>query len=92
MSGDLDLYAKRQEVHVIRQTDKGTEVYKFDIRSESIIDSEYYYIQPNDVIYIPFSDARFVGANNISGTLSLIFSTLSFGLLIYSLITKFSGQ
>lgn len=92
MSGDLDLYAKRQDIHVIRQTDKGTEVYKFDIRSESIIDSEYYYIQPNDVIYIPFSDNRFVGANSISGTLSLIFSTVSFGLLIYSLITKFAGQ
>ena len=91
MSGDLDYYANRREIHVIRQTDKGTEVYKFDLRSESVIDSEYYYIQPNDVIYIPFSDSRFVGANNFSGTLSLIFSTVSFGLLIYSLIVKFSG-
>lgn len=90
MSGDLSLYAKRDKIQLIRQTQEGTVVKTFDLRSESIIDSEYYYIQPNDVIYIPFDDAKYWGAKNFSNVLSMTISTVSFGLLIYSIVNKFA--
>ncbi len=95
MSGDLSLYANRKEVHLIRQTPEGTKVMKFDLRSKSIIDSEYYYIQPNDVIYIPFDSAKHWGANHFTSVLSMTFATVSFGLFVYSIvntITKASKQ
>ena len=86
MSGDLSLYANRKEVHLIRQTSEGTKVMKFDLRSKSIIDSEYYFIQPNDVIYIPFDSAKHWGANHFTSVLSMTFATVSFGLFVYSIV------
>ena len=86
MSGDLSLYANRKDVHVIRQTPEGTKVMKFDLRSKSIIDSEYYYIQPNDVIYIPFDSAKHWGANHFTSVLSMTFATVSLGLFVYSIV------
>lgn len=88
MSGDLSLYAKRSKIQIIRQTQEGTVVKTFDLRSESIIDSEFYYIQPNDVIYIPFDDIKYWGAKNFTSVLSMAISTVSFGLLIYSIVNK----
>lgn len=86
MSGDLSLYANRKDVHIIRQTPEGTKVMKFDLRSKSIIDSEYYFIQPNDVIYIPFDSAKHWGANHFTSVLSMTFATVSFGLFVYSIV------
>jgi len=90
MSGDMTLYAKRSKIQIIRQTEAGTVVKTFDLRSQSLINSEYYYIQPNDVIYVPFDNAKFFGVSHITGLLSLGISTFSFGLLIYGLINQFS--
>jgi len=89
MSGDMSLYAKRSKIQIIRQTEHGTVVKTFDLRSQSIINSEYYYIQPNDVIYVPFDSAKFFGVSHFTGAMSLVISTLSFGLLIYGLVTQF---
>lgn len=88
MSGDLSFYAKRNKIQIIRQTEKGTIVKTFDIRTKSIIDSEFYYIQPNDVIYVPFQNAKYVGADNFTNILSLTFTTLSFGLFVYSIVNS----
>ena len=73
-------------MHLIRQTAEGTEVKVFDLRSKSIIDSEYYYVQPNDVIYIPFDSAKHWGANHFTSVLSMTFATVSFGLFVYSVV------
>lgn len=86
MSGDMSLYANRKDVHLIRQTPEGTKVMKFDLRSKSIIDSEFYFIQPNDVIYIPFDGAKHWGANHFTSVLSMTFATVSFGLFVYSIV------
>ena len=86
MSGDLSLYANRKDVHLIRQTPEGTKVMKFDLRSKSIIDSEFYYIQPNDVIYIPFDGAKHWGASHFTSVLSMTFATVSLGLFVYSIV------
>ncbi len=86
MSGDLSLYANRKDIHLIRQTSEGTKVIKFDLRSKSIIDSEFYFIQPNDVIYIPFDSAKHWGANHFTSVLSMTFATVSFGLFVYSIV------
>ena len=89
MSGDLSLYANRKDVHIIRQTSEGTKVMRFDLRSKSIIDSEFYFIQPNDVIYIPFDSAKHWGANHFTSVLSMTFATVSFGLFVYSIVNTF---
>lgn len=88
MSGDLKMYSNRSKIQIIRQTSKGTVVKTFDIRTKSIIDSEFYYIQPNDVIYVPFTNAKAWGASHVTNVISLTMTTISFGLFIYSIVNS----
>lgn len=89
MSGDLSDYSDRTKIKLIRQTVNGTVVREFDLRSESIINSEYYYIQPNDVIYVQFSNAKYFGVRHITGLISTVLSTVSLGMLVWGLVERF---
>jgi len=88
MSGDLQDYSNRGKIQIIRQTSKGTIVKTFDVRTRSIIDSEFYYIQPNDVIYVPFRDEKIMGADHVTSVISITMTTISFGLFIYSIVNS----
>lgn len=82
-SRDVRPYGDRSKVKVIRQTETGTTTKVFDLRSSDIINSDYYYIQPNDVIYIQPLKRQVWGIDSF-GSLFAILSTLtSFGLLIF---------
>lgn len=61
-SGNISDYSVRSRVNIIRQTKDGSIVKTFDLRSKDIINTEFYYIQPNDVIYFPQSSSKFFGA------------------------------
>ena len=50
LAGDISTFGDRSSVKILRESPSGTRVSVFDIRSKEIINSEYYYIQPNDVI------------------------------------------
>ena len=43
----------RQEVIVIRKFLDGVKKYKLDFTKIDIFESENFYIQPNDIIYVP---------------------------------------
>ncbi|MBO6005326.1 MAG: polysaccharide biosynthesis/export family protein [Paludibacteraceae bacterium] len=88
ISGDLKPFSDRKKVRIIRKNNDKTEVKTFDLRSKDIINSEFYYIRPNDIIYVPSFNGQFFGIASFSNLLSTITSTLSFGVLIYSLSTK----
>lgn len=51
MAGDMDIYSHRRRVQVIRQTVDGSVIKDFDLTDAGIVDSEFYYVMPNDVIY-----------------------------------------
>lgn len=86
MVGDLPMYADRSKVKLVRTTVKGTVVKVFDLRTEKIINSEYYYIQPNDVIYIQQTVAKRVGVAHLANAISIAASTVSLGAIIYKFI------
>lgn len=77
MSGDLSETSDRKHIRIIRETDKGTKILEFDIRPKSLIDSEYYYIYPNDIIYVQRQFSSFYKVNNYSTLLSVITSSLA---------------
>jgi polysaccharide export outer membrane protein len=62
ISGLISEQGNREKVYIIRQISSGLTEYKlFDLRSKDVIDSEYYWIQPNDVIYMPRRASMFWG-------------------------------
>ncbi len=52
-AGDLTIYGRRDNVKLIREDAKGTKkVVELNLNSSEIINSEYYYLQQNDILYI----------------------------------------
>ena len=52
MAGDMTTYAKREEVIIVRHTENGSKMHRIDLLSDGILESEFYYIMPDDIIYI----------------------------------------
>ena len=52
MAGNMTNFAKNSEVRIIRQTDNGSEVVTVDMGQADILSSPYYYLKPNDIIYV----------------------------------------
>lgn len=84
MAGDMKLTGDRRKIRIIRESEDGARVLLFDIRSEAIVGTEFYYIQPNDVIYVQSMDERFFKSTGFTSLLSTLFSTLSLGTFLYS--------
>ncbi len=52
LAGDLTQAGDRRRVKLIRQTAGGSEVIMLDLTDPNLVQSPYYYLMPNDVIYI----------------------------------------
>jgi polysaccharide export outer membrane protein len=73
LAAPLQPFGNMKKVSIIRQTADGTEVKTFDLRSKDIVNSEYYYIQPNDVIYVEQVSRAFFGrVTSFSGVLGMV--------------------
>ncbi|MFH0755869.1 MAG: polysaccharide biosynthesis/export family protein [Bacteroidota bacterium] len=59
MAGDVDVYGRRSSISLIRSSPTGSTIKEFDLRDRNIVDSEYYYVMPNDVIYVQPIKGRF---------------------------------
>lgn len=88
LGGDLSVNANRKNVSIIREQGGDKKIMSFDIRSKELIDSDYYYIQPNDIIYIRRSKKGFYKINSFTGFLGMISSSLTFVLLVTNYSSK----
>lgn len=86
MAGDLGEFSDRSQIKLVREKDGQTVIKTFDVRSKDIINSEFYYIEPNDIIYIRQIPGKSFGINSASTALSVVASTISFGVFIYSVV------
>jgi len=88
MAGDLGIYSDKGKIQLIREINGKTVIKSFDLRSVDIINSEFYYIEPNDVLYIPSLRQQFFGITNLTGVFSFVLTTYSFGFWIYKLTSN----
>lgn len=84
LAGDLSSYAQRTEIKIIRETDQGPIIKTFDIRSEDIIHSEFYWIMPGDIIYVSRIKGQFFKMDSFNNFLAIFSSSLSLILLSLS--------
>jgi len=78
MTGDVQNSGDRKHVRIVRPNgNEPPEVLEFDIRSKSIIDSKYYYIYPNDLIYVSREPGAFYKVPSYSSFISLITSSVA---------------
>lgn len=88
MAGDIGDFGDRSKVRIVREKEGQTEVKVFDVRSKDIINSEYYYIEPNDVIYIQRIKGQSFGINSVTTSISVAATTLAFGGFVYGLVVR----
>lgn len=79
MTGDVMNSGDRRHIRIIRPKGDGEEpeVLEFDMRTNTIIDSKYYYVYPNDVIYVARTKDSFVKVPTYTGFLGLITSSVA---------------
>ena len=79
MTGDVMNSGDRRHIRIIRPRDGGQkpEILEFDMRTNSIIDSKYYYVYPNDVIYVARTKNSFYAVQNYAAFTSLITSSVA---------------
>jgi polysaccharide export outer membrane protein len=75
LAGDFGFYADRSKIRILRVT--------FDARSIDIINSEFYYLEPDDVIFLQPLKEQFFGVSTFWMAISTLVTTFSFGLIIY---------
>lgn len=52
LAGDLTIYGKRDNVLLIRESEKGREMIRFNLNNSELFDSPYFYLRQNDVVYV----------------------------------------
>ena len=79
MTGDVMNSGDRRHIRIIRPRDgaQEPEILEFDMRTNSIIDSKYYYVYPNDVIYVARTKNSFYTVPSYAGFISLITSSVA---------------
>jgi len=78
-AGDLTISGKRANVLIIREENNVKTYATIDLTSKKWFDSPYYYIKPNDVIYVNPNGAKVKSAGYI-GSLGTFMSVVSVGL------------
>ena len=83
LAGDLLMVASRHDVKIIRQYPEGTKIHTINLLDKGLIHTPYYFIQPNDVIYVEPLKAKSWGVGvNAAQSTALIMSLISSTLLI----------
>jgi polysaccharide export outer membrane protein len=58
LAGDLTIYGRRDNVMLIRDGEGKKEITRFNLDSSRTISSHYFYLRPNDVIYVEASASK----------------------------------
>ncbi len=86
MARDLTDFANRHKVAIIRQTKTGSEVVYIDMTDQTLLLSEYYYLRPNDILYVqPLKGKQFTFANFPYG---IVFGFISTTILLLSYLNQ----
>ena len=77
-------YANMKRIKLIRTSNNKRKVYKVDMRSLDAMNSEFYNLQPSDIIYV--EPSRYKSSRLNLTNASLAFSSVSYILLFYQLL------
>jgi polysaccharide biosynthesis/export protein len=88
LAGDLTIYGKRENILLIRD-ENGVKVTRhIDLTSPNFFNSPYYYLEPNDVIYVEPNKTKAATSGRSQQLVPIIFSALSFMAIIVDRLVK----
>ena len=90
LAGNMTNFAKNDEVKIIRQSNHGSEIITVDMGSADILSSPYYYLKPNDIVYVEPLKIKQWGFTTFP--YSTVFSIVTLGVTLYSIFSRSSGN
>jgi polysaccharide export outer membrane protein len=85
LAGDMTIYGQRNDILVCRIENNAKKFYHVNIASPDVFNSEAYYLQQNDVVYVKPNKAR-TSAANVSPVLGTYLSAASLLIGITTLV------
>lgn len=87
LAGDLTIYGKRNNVLIIREFEGKKKFIRVDITKTDFINSEYYYLQQNDVVYVEPNQTK-VNSSVVGSNVSTFLSIISILVTVFVVIIK----
>ena len=84
LAGNMTNFAKKSDVKIIRQTNNGSEIVTVDMGQADILSSPYYYLKPNDIVYVEPLKIKQWGFTTFP--YSTVFSIVTLGVTLYSIL------
>lgn len=88
LAGDLTIYAKRENVLVIREENGQKVIKRLDLNSDELLKSPYYYLQSDDVVYVEPNKARVASAGRSIQWLPAVFAAMSLAVVVVDRLVK----
>ena len=86
MAGDMTIYGIRDNVKLIREDHTGKrEIVTLNLNDRNILQSPYYYLQQNDILYVTPNKTK-AKTSNISSSTTIWFTVVTTLLSLASLI------
>src|SRR5690606_21288729 len=86
-AGDMTIYGKRDNVLLIRETEGKKTHARVDLTDASFIDSPYYYLKQNDVVYVEPNKTK-IHSSTIGPDITIIFSGISLLTTLFVILTR----
>ena len=86
LAGNVTNFAKTATVKLVRRTDNGSEIIVLDVGQADILSSPYYYLKPNDIIYVEPLRIKQWGFTTFP--YSTVMSIISLGVTLFTLYKK----
>jgi polysaccharide export outer membrane protein len=86
LAGDMTQYGKRENVLLIRDQEGTRKAVRLDLNDKTILNSPYFMLQQNDVLYVEPDRIKSVQASTNQRSLTVLSILVSFGVtLIFNL-------
>lgn len=88
LAGDITIYGKKENVLLVRENNGKRLIKRINLNAPSFLTSPFYYLQPNDVVYVEANKDKIASTNNFKQTLPIILSGISVIILALDRVIK----
>ena len=85
-AGDMTVYGRRDNVLITREVDGKIEMARVNLRNADLLNSPYYYLQQNDVIYVSPNKVRAISSTNAGLWISLVGTLASTAAVVVTIV------
>jgi len=88
VAGDITVFGRKDNVLLIREDDGKKIIKRIDLNSASFLQSEYYYLKPNDVVYVEATKNKEASISRTKTIIPTVLSAISLIILIQYRLTR----